>query len=55
MRARVNFPLDRDRQHLTAGDRDKVSEGKKDKTAVAKGCVRIARDTGVFSTVGGGA
>ena len=43
MGARINFPLDRDRQHLATGDRDEVSEGKKDKTAIAKGCVRIAR------------
>ena len=43
MGARVNFPLDRDRQHLATGDRDEVSEGKKDKTTIAKGCVWIAR------------
>ena len=36
MGTRVNFPLDGDRQHLATGNRDKVSEGKKDKKSIKK-------------------
>ena len=43
MRAPINFPLDRDRQHLPADDREQIADGKQTEPAESKRSIRIVR------------
>src|SRR2546423_7217866 len=53
MRPRVNFPFDRDSEHLPAGDRNKIPERVENKIKMPKGSIRIMAQTGRRESAGG--